>query len=239
LVRAGGFLAITAVCIAAYAYHYDVHPSQPHGYGSVYSAPQHIRPGYVLAFIGNAGAIRGAMPSYLGFCIALGSGLLMIFALLARRGYARRNPAVACCVLFILLTALGVAGLRADFVPASNLTSRYTIYGALALIFVWMGLAEEFLQRRKGALLNNGPYLAAAISSILFGLCMDEIGYLNLARRNRELVMGMVSFERSLASAPEDGPTLPVSDHDKDANQQMRAILKESIRLGIYDPPKY
>jgi hypothetical protein len=163
---------------------------------------------------------------------------LAIFVLLARRGYARRNPAIACCVLFILLTALGVAGLRSDFGMGSSLTPRYIIYGALLLIFVWTALAEEFLQRRKGALLNSGPYLIAVLASAFFGLCMDEIGYLNLARRNHELVTAMASFEYSLASGSGEGP-LPALNVDEGwDNQQMRVILNESIRLGVYVPPK-
>lgn len=238
LVRAAGFVSMTAVCIAAYAYHYNVRPSQPHGYGSVFAAPFHVRPGYVIAFIGNVGAIRGAVPSYLGFCIALGAGLLVIIAFLARRGYAQRNPAIAYCVLFILLTALGVAGLRSDFGLGSSLTPRYTIYGALLLVFVWEALAEEFLQHRREALLNNSPYLAAVLVSAFFGLCMDEIGYLNLTRRNHELVVGMASFEHSLTTGSDEGP-LPALNVDKKINQEIRGILNESIRLGVYEPPKY
>lgn len=238
LVRAGGLVATTAVCFAAYAYRYNVHPSQPHGYGTVFNVLLHIRLDYAIAFVGNTGAIRGAVASYFGFCVALGSGLLVIFVLLARRGYARRNPAVAYCVLFILLTALGVSGLRSDFGPGSSLTSRYSIYGTLLIIFVWTALAEEFVQHRKQTLLNNSPYLLAVLATVFFGLCTDEIGYLSLTRRNHELVTGMASFERSLTTGSDDGP-LPPINLDKRINQEMRAILIESIRLGVYEPPKF
>ena len=124
-----GPLATTVVCIAAYAYHYDIHSSQAREHASVFATLLDLRPGYSLAFLGNAGALKGAAPSFVGFCIALGLGILVIFVWLARRGYGPRNPAVACCVLFILLTALGIAGVRSDAGMRSSLTSRYTIYG--------------------------------------------------------------------------------------------------------------
>jgi hypothetical protein len=237
LARAGGLLATTAVCIAAYAYHYDIHSSQAREHASVFATLLDLRPGYSLAFLGNAGALRGAAPSFVGFCIALGLGILMIFVLLARRGYARRNPAVACCVLFILLTALGIAGVRSDAGMRSSLTPRYTIYGGLSLIFVWTGLAEEFVQHRKETLLNNSPYLAVVFASVFFGLCMDEVGYRDLSQRNQKLAMGMASFERSPTSGSDDVPMPPLYGV-KPPNQELRAILNESIRLGVYVPPK-
>src|SRR5580658_7433933 len=63
-------------------------------------------------FWANVAAIGGASPTYAAISIALGLILLGVFAWMARRGYARRNPVVAYCVLFPLLTAVGVAGLR-------------------------------------------------------------------------------------------------------------------------------
>ena len=113
-VRAAGWLAVSAVCIAAYAYRYNPMSSQSPSHGSVFSALLHLRPDYAIAFAGNAGAIAGKSALSIGISLALGASLLALFGWLARRGYGRRNPFVSCSVLFVLLTALGVAGLRSE-----------------------------------------------------------------------------------------------------------------------------
>ena len=237
LARAAGLLAVTAVCIAAYAYHYDIYSSQAREHASVFAVLLDLRPGYSLAFLGNAAALTGATPAFVPYCIALGAGMLAVWAWLAWRGYARRNPAIACCVLFILFTALGMAGVRADAGLRSSLTPRYTIYGVLLVIFIFAALAEEFLQHRKGALLNNGPYLAVVFASVFFALCTDEIGYRDLAERNHKLAMGMAAFERAPTSTADDVPMPPLYG-EKPPNRELRAILSESIRLGVYTPPR-
>jgi hypothetical protein len=241
LARAAGWLAATGACIAAYAYHYNTMSSQSPRHGSIFAALLRLRPDYAIAFLGNAGAIDGGTSASARICPVLGTILLVLFGWLAWRGYIRRNPAVSCCVLFLLLTAVGVAGLRSDFGPMQSLTSRYTIYGVLLLIFAWAAIAEEFLQHRKETLLNNGPYLAMVFASVVFGLCADEIGSMNLTRRKNELAMGMALFERPLAPGSTEGP-VPVSAYDKlmlgSLNQRVRVILSESMQLGVYEPPE-
>ena len=48
----------------------------------------------------------------LATCLALGTLLLVLFGWLIWRGYVRRNPCVCSSVLFVLLTAAAVSGLR-------------------------------------------------------------------------------------------------------------------------------
>ena len=67
----------------------------------------------------------------------------------------RRNPLVSYCVLFLLLTAIGVAGLRSDFGLAQAVSSRYTVYSALFLILAWFAIVEEFLEHSRVPLLRN------------------------------------------------------------------------------------
>jgi hypothetical protein len=242
LARVAGWLVASAVCTAAYAFHYNVMSSQSTSHGSVFSALPHLRPDYAIAFAGNAGAIAGPSPISAGICLTLGTVLLLLFGWLARRGYARRNPAVAYSVLFLLLTALGVAGLRSDFGLIQSLAPRYTIYGALLLIFEWTAFAEEFLQHRDEPLLSNGPYLAVALAAVVFSLCTDRIGALDLAWRGHEAIKGMAAFEHPARPGATDGPVLRY-DWDNEflatLRQQARGILNESIRLGVYEPPKF
>jgi hypothetical protein len=246
--RAAGWLVTSAVCIAAYAFHYNVHSSQAiyspqaHQHGSVFATLIHLRPDYVLAFLGNAAAIGGASPTYAAISIVLGLILLAVFAWMARRGYARKNPVVAYCVLFLLLTAVGVAGLRSDFGLTQSLSSRYTIYGALAVIFAWAAVAEEFLQQRTGPVVNNNPYVVMTGVAILFGLCMDYVGNVNLGRRESDAMTGMAAYERTAGSPAVEGPIPPIpyeNDVIRTLRTRSQVILTESIRLGVYEPPKY
>jgi hypothetical protein len=246
--RLAAWLGMSAVCIAAYAYHYNIHSSQAiysaqtQQHGSVFATLRHLRPDYVLAFLGNAAAIGGASPMYAAISIALGLAVLAVFVWMARRGYAKKNPAIAYCVLFLLLTALGVAGLRSDFGLTQSLSSRYTIYGALALIFAWTAMAEEFLQERSGPILNNNPYVAMTGVAILFGLCMDYVGSANLSKRKSDAIVGMAAYVKTAGTPAVEGPIPPVpfeNDVIRTLRTRSQKILAESIRLGVYEPPNY
>jgi hypothetical protein len=244
--RAAGWLGMSAVCIAAYAFRYNIHSSQAiyaaqsQQHGSVFATLKHLRPDYVLAFLGNAAAIGGASTTSAAISIALGLVLLAFFVWMARRGYAKKNPAIAYCVLFLLLTALGVAGLRSDLGLTQSLSSRYTIYGALAVIFAWTALAEEFLQQRSGPILNNNPYVAMTGLAILFGLCTDNVGNANLSKRKSDAMIGMAAFKCTMGSAVPESPIAPAPRENeviRTLRQRSRVILTDSVRLGVFEPP--
>ena len=242
MARAAGWLAATAICIAAYAYRYDIYSSQAHPHGSVFATLLHIRPDYVIAFIGNAGAFAGTSMVSGVVSLALGTALLLFFAWLLRRGYFRRNQCAGYCVLFLLLTAAGVAGLRSDFGLMQSLVPRYTVYGLLLASFAWMAVVEEFLSKRTGPLLNSQAYVAGTAAAVILALCMDEVGYLQLARRRHEAIQGMAAYEHSASAGSLDGPVLSFGRRDAvldSLRTRARPILDESIRLGIYEPPKY
>lgn len=239
--RAAGRLAVTAVCIAAYAYHYNPMSSQAQPHGSVFNTLPHMRPDYVIVFAGNAAAITPGMSGSVGVCLTLGAILLLLLGWLAWRGYMRRNPLVSYCVLFLLLTAVGVAGLRSEMGLMQGLSCRYTIYGALLLIFAWMAVAEEFLQHRSGPLLNDSRYLVLTVVAIAFSLCTSEIGYLRLAGRERDTVKAMAAFERGAPGSTE-GPEPQYAYEAPNLSEyrsRVRAIFSESIRLGVYEPPNF
>jgi|GEM_PF-3242014 len=268
LARAGGLLAVSAICIAAYAYHYNVRSSQVQPGASVFSELRHFRPDFLIAFVGNAGTmasesviavLRHLVPGFsipydggaggfvsesainLATCLALGTLLLVLFGWLMWRGYVRRNPCVCSSVLFLLLTAAGVAGLRAGFGLEQSLSPRYAIYGTLLLIFAWMAVAEECLQHRSEPLLMNPAYMAIVVLTIALALAMDRAGTKNLAQREHELVNGMYVFEHPATLRTTEGPLL--SHPDDEANDIRfrviaQKILTDSIRLGVYEPPR-
>ena len=263
--RAGGLLAVSVACIAAYAYHYELMSSQMQVGASVFSELRHFRPDFMIAFVGNAGvmashpvivALRRLIPGLsipfegnagtfvsesaidLATCLALGTLLLVLFGWLIWRGYIKRNPCVSSSVVFILLTAVGVAGIRSGFGLVQCLSPRYAIYGTLLLILAWMAVAEEFLEHRRGSLLRNGLYIATTVAAIVLALCIDVTGTRFLARRNSDTVSGMQAFEHPATPGSTEGPVPGDDPNYADFRVVAREILTDSIRLGVYEPPR-
>ena len=239
------WLAISAACVAAYAYRYNVMSSQSRLNHSVLSTVIRPRPLYVIGFIGNAAAYPLG-PRYLPLDIVLslflGLLLCVFFVVIARRGYVRRNPLVAYCILFLLLTSIGVAGLRSDLGVVQSLGSRYAIYSALFLIFAWFAIVEEFLQHDNVPLLRNHILMVAIAGAVLFSLSMDALGWLTLAGRNRRIILGMASYEHPASPNSTIGPILPFPGQGPrldELDRRAPAILRQSTNLRIYEPPSY
>jgi hypothetical protein len=236
-----GWLVASTGCIAVYAYHYGATLSPTGVHRSIFSVVLQLRPDYVLCCIG--GALGLIFPSGVASFL-LGTLLCAFFAWMAYRGYIRRNPAVSCCVLFLLLTAVGVAGLRSDLGVTQSLTSRYTIYSALFLVFAWFAIVEEFLQHKRVPLLSNGIFLGAVTAAVLFSLFMDLAGATAIEERNRRLVQAMANFEHPTVQQPEPSPSPPYSvpglqgeSEELALRARSRALLLQSINLGVYRPP--
>ena len=236
------WLMISAVCIAAYAYRYNVMSSQSRMQASVLSTVLRPRPLYVIAFIGNTASspFVGHFPRLqTQASLLLGVLLCSFFIALWRRGYVERNPLVCHCVLFLFLTAIGVAGLRSDFGIEQSLSSRYAIYSVLFLIFAWYALVEEFLILHNRSFVRNGTLLVTIVGVVLFSLVMDRRAWFFLTWRDGRIIAGMQAYERPGSTL---GPILPIKGQgprldelDRDAPE----ILRQSTELGIYRPPSY
>jgi hypothetical protein len=244
--RVVGWLMISAGCVAAYAYRYNLMSSQSRLHHSVLETVLRPRPLYVIAFIGNAAAFPPLLGRYhpLEVVSGLFLGLLLCtyFFVLWRRGYARRNPTVSYCVLFLLLTAVGVAGIRSEFGISQSLESRYEIYSALFLIFAWFSIVEEFLQHQNLPLRRNHTFLATVVGAVLFCLVMDFCGWRDLEERNRKIVLGMAAYEHSVSTEFSVGPILRFpgqSARFDELEQRAPFILRQSTRLGVYRPPVF
>jgi hypothetical protein len=238
-VRVMCWLAISAGCVAGYAYRYNLNPYPSQVNHSVFAAVIRL-PLYAIAFIGNALALPGRYHAKLGFLAGL---LLCIFFIaMARRGYIRKNPLVSSCILFLLLTAAGVAVLRSDLGVAQSQASRYGIYSALLLIFAWFAIAEEFLQHKNIPLQRNHILLFVTAGAVLFSLANDEFGWHELEGMNREIIRGMVAYEHPVSPETSNGPILPYPNQTARFDELDRAapvILRQSTKLGIYTPPAY
>jgi hypothetical protein len=167
---------------------------------------------------------------------------------MVRRGYIRKNPLASYCLLFLFLTAIGVAGMRSDLGVWQALSSRYTMYSALFLIFAWFAIVEEFIQHQRVSPTHNNMFVGAALFAGLFWLCMNATGSIIILDFNRALVKAMTVYEHPATPDSTDGPDILMSKQDvgssvynvrMDFNLHARAVLAESMKLGVYQPPRY
>jgi hypothetical protein len=210
-VRIAGWLIASAALIAAYFWHYTVVQPPSGAHRSVVSVLLQMKPGNVLMCMGNAVCFILPFPVV---SLLLGILLCIFFAWMIARGYIQKNPCICCCVLFLVLTVTGIAGLRSDYGVTYLFVPRYTIYSILLLIFV-------------------------------FSLLMDLLGYDGLERRERILVQAMTQFEHPSAEQPDPfpSPAYVFPSSDKTTNPfglqiRFREILRESMKDGIYTPPR-
>ena len=229
------WIAATAISLAAYLYHYTVAASSGQEHHSFLATYFFRDPLYLLSFLGSAAFFPKPASLLLGLAI------VFYLAYMIRRGYWRRNLLVAYCTLFVLLTALAVTSLRSQIAVLGGTSSRYRIYCDLLLIFAWFAFAEEFVQHRDVPLLRNRSFVRVLAVSCLFALLMDAWGIYFLAKRDRDLVRGMTLFEHPQPMQP-PGPVYAPPDQPSVYyawDTHTRAIMIQSIQLGIYDPPPY
>jgi len=200
--------------------------------------PLLLLPAYVVAFIGSA----GSYPFRAGG-LALGLGLCVFFAYLARRGYFRRNPRIGYSVLYLLACAAGAGGVRSRSGLMQSMSSRCTIYSILLVIFAWVAIVEEFLVDGNGSGRRNRFFLGAAGMAILFSAVMDIRGVRFENRRNLDLVHGIAMYEHPAFPGSTEGPMTPSPAGQVPSNAaynlHVRDILRQSAELGTYRLPSY
>jgi hypothetical protein len=232
------WLSASIVCIGTYSYHYNAASSQSPFHKSILSTAIHINPLYIFSFMGNA----AAFPMYgkdLGLAILLcpliGLALSVFFVFAAQAGLFRKNPTIYFCILFVLLTAIGVGCLRSELGFRQSLASRYGIYSALLLICAWFLIAERRYHLAEPRLiLRSRIWQGVVVSSMAFSVLMDVGGDHYLANRNEELVRGITSYRDSGSKV---GPILPSPTQPPgfaEFRTRAAAILLESQRRGIY-----
>lgn len=236
-VRAVAWMGVALVCTAIYFFHYNFMSSATAPHRSVFATLVHLNPIYVLGFMGSAASIPFRCLSFV-----IGLLLCIFFVWMARRGFARRNPAVSYCVCFVLLTAVGVAGIRSELGVIESGAPRYTIYSALLIIFGWFAVAEEFLQHSRKALRNSKIYVSAVVISIIFSLFNDGVGVYQLQDRHDSLVRAMIAYDNPDAPGAGLAPDIVLRNETPEQREfaiLARKILGESIKLGVYTVPSY
>ncbi|HUY82665.1 MAG TPA: hypothetical protein VMU92_13145 [Acidobacteriaceae bacterium] len=241
------------ICIAAYFYRYNFNAkfqAEP----SLFKRVAHINPLFIFIFLGNAinMPIKQISLSHADFhsleflailSPVLGAVLCIFWVNKIRKGYLRKNPLIAYCVLFVLITAIGAAGIRSGMSVWEATSSRYGIYSALLLIFTWFTFSEEFLLRRNQGIGGRRWLLIGVIAmAMCYGVITDAFGCHYLTARNRELVRGMVAYQEPNAANSGMGPVVPLKKEAKwhvTLREEAPSILEASKRLGVYTPRRF
>lgn len=221
------------VCVI-YFYKYDFASSRTHSDHNVLSSAKHISLPYAASFLGAAAAARNALPA-----VIVGTILIGVFFLATREKIYARNPALYYSVLFLILAAIGVSGLRSDNGLATSLASRYRINSALMLILVYLYLAEKL----ENTSLTRGTYRAAValcgVALVTFTLVSDRVGYQSLLARRTKLDSAMEKWERVGSSNPQFvRAKVPNVKDDSYYFDPVEPTLTEAISAGIYLKPK-
>lgn len=224
--------AIAAALVTGYAYHFNLLSSQTAEHRSILVTLRHFSPVFTLAMMGNEGTRRGA--------VLLGLLLLAVNLYLLWTGYFRKFPGIGYCTLFLVLTAVGVGGIRSEFGIAQAITSRYHIYSMLLLVLAWFACVERFLPRfsAKG---SRNLLVGAVLVTVSFALVKDWRGYVLLHERESYTKSGMEAYQKSLSAGGTLGPVFWIPDVNPAygmLNPSARTTLTESIALGTYTPPK-
>jgi hypothetical protein len=229
-----------APVLGLYLFHYaPLHASAGSGSHGPAGLLLHINPVYILSFIGaSAAGYDSVAPSVL-----LGVLLCGVFGFAIKRRYFRQNPAVFYSMLLILINAVAVSFLRSDAGASQSLASRYRTYSNLMLAFSYLFLIENVVTRARHARAQARTVAAALVLSVAFCLVSDFAGARFLEgkkvalTRTYALQMGRTASGADMRVADtEINPALQRQIVDGVYNVNL-PILRESMRLGIYQPP--
>jgi len=229
------WIATTGLMLAVYLFKYVHPPSTTKGSAGSLT---HFNVLYALSFLGSSAARYVSLaPS-----LTLGLVLCAIFAITIRRGYFRKNPAVFYSMLFILINAAAISGLRSDLGLEQSLASRYRTYSNLFLVFSYMFVIEDLLPMMKSKSLRYGVLAAIGALSGAFCALSDVAGARFLAGKKLALTRSYC-----LEWKKEQSPLLDAGIKENPAlRRQIEAgflevdipTMQESVRLGVYRPPQ-
>lgn len=238
--RIAAWLALTGGMLALYLFRYT-HAAPLPGADTMPSSGPHINLVYALSFLGAAAA------RYTSIAPSVTVGLLLcgLVALAVKRRYHRQNPAVFYSIVFVLINALAISSLRADLGVAQSLASRYRIYSSLMLAFSYMFLAESVVPAWSSPRRRRLALAAALAVSVLFCAVSDVAGARFLRQKQIALRASYARQWQQCANCAAEGPL------DVAANPALRRqldagiydvnlpVMREAVRLGVYQPPQH
>ena len=193
---------------------------------------------YALSFLGSSVARFSSVAP----AVVLGGVLCCVFALACYRSYFKRNPAVFYSMLFILVNAVAVSGLRSDQGVAQSLASRYRTYSNLFLAFSYMFMIENLFPQLRSRLTRRVIYATALVVSVAFCAVSDLAGARFLQGKKEALTYNYMRQWHGNSTTIEQDPELQTNpallrQMDKGIFDADVPILRESARLGVYQPP--
>jgi hypothetical protein len=226
--------AIFCVLLGLYLFRYGGVPSTTGDKAAAHS----INLTYALAFVGASAARYVSIAP----ALVLGGLLCGIVVLAAIKRYDLRNPAVFYSMVFILINAVAVSGLRSGQGVAQSLASRYRIYSNLMLAFSYLFLLEQWILRWKGIAARRLAITAAIMLSATFCLLSDLAGARFLDAKKIALQQ---SYRMQWLGLPVDAADEAEIKRNPALARQLRdgvfnpnlPTLRESVRLGVYQPP--
>jgi hypothetical protein len=165
--------------------------------------------------------------------------MLVLFAVLVRKGWHRIDPASFAVALFCIITAIGVSGIRHQFGFRIGTSGRYRIYSLLMMASLYLGVLRLYApnpiarSRRWGQAL-----LAFGVGTVVFCAMSDYSGARELIDRKNLLVAHLILWER----APSPKAVVLVPDENEITHtptwDAIRArfplVLEEAMRTGRY-----
>jgi len=207
---------------AAYLYHFSVPPHPVHW------AAYLTRPLFFLAFLGCAIPFR--WPAAL-----LGIGILAILGRAVRSRFDRANPVAFYFAVWIIATATLVAWVRGAL--GFGLTSRYSIYSILLLVFCYSFLAHS-LRSRWSLRSRKRFYLASVLVAVMMCVLADIGAYQYLSERRGMILRGIEMYRANPeVNSPMIDPRILKAYPGENLFEQR--TLTGAIRKHIYTlPPK-
>jgi hypothetical protein len=223
------WILCTALYGAFYFHGYSVAPTgpalTPHPHNPFYLL------GFALSYIGAAAGIQVHGLRYLS--ILLGLALTAACVMAVKRRYVRINPTIFYYGLFLLLTALAVAGMRGSLGYDASLSGRYKIYSDLMLICCYSFGLHELAALTPAR--RQQTFKMVLWASFLFVLLGDAFGIRYLHKHKIAIAQGIALYQ---ASGGTQGPMYPnVNDPDPSWSQYCRDILKQTAKDNLYHLP--
>jgi hypothetical protein len=233
------WITLFLLMLGLYLFHYSSMPAPEGSHEAAATSLHHINVIYALSFVGSSVArYSSVLPSVL-----LGILLCALAGFATVRRYFLQNPAVFYSMLFILINAVAVSGLRSDSGVAQSLASRYRTYSNLMLVFSYLFIVETILLKWKSGVARRTAFAAITVASVMFCLVSDVAGAHFLKEKKLALTQSYrMQWQKNLTA-------WSVADAEMQANPALRRqieagiynvnlpVLQESVRLGVYDPP--
>jgi hypothetical protein len=228
--------AVAVFALSIYLFRYGSPPADAAQNGSAGSLT-HFNLLYALSFLGSSAARYVSLaPS-----LTLGIALLGVFLIALRRGYFQRNPAVFYSMLFIIINAMAVSGLRSDMGLAQSLASRYRTYSNLFMAFSYIFLVEDLLPLLKKEPIRRGVMVVAAMASVAFCALSDFAGARFLQGKKQALThsykVEWLHDQSLVTEAQVKGNPALQNQLDKGVFEIRVPLMQESVRLGVFTPP--